>query len=89
MAVDLSRYYEWKKKNRDEGRAEGLAEGLARGRLVGAIEGRLRRTLADDELARFERRITRDGHDAVQQRAHDLDDHALARWVAGRRVRAS
>lgn len=38
---------------------------------------------------RAEKRIARDGLDAVSQRALALDDHDLARWVAGKRVRVS
>lgn len=85
MAVDLSRYHAWKEQNRAEGRAEGLAHG----RILGAVEARLRRALTDDELARFERRLARDGRDAVHQRALALEDADLARWVAGKRVRTS
>jgi hypothetical protein len=85
MAVDLSRDYAWKEQQRVEGRAEGRAEG----RLIGALEARLRRVLADDELTRLERRIARDGRDAVHQRALALDDGDLVRWIAGKRVRTN
>ena len=85
MAVDLSRYYAWKEQQRVEGRAEGRAEG----RLIGAVEARLRRVLTDDELTRLERRIARDGRDAVHQRALALDDGDLVRWIAGKRVRTN
>lgn len=93
MAVDLSRYYAWKEQQRAEGRAEGealgRAEGEANGRLLGAIEARLRRVLSTDELVRLQRRVTRDGRDAVYQRALALDDADLTRWIAGKRVRAN
>jgi hypothetical protein len=93
MAVDLSRYYAWKEQQRAEGRLEGEArgrlEGEADGRVLGSLEARLRRVLTDEELTRFRRRVARDGRDAVHQRALALDDRELARWVAGKRVRAN